>query len=89
MTHLPNNHNCVVYAQAKVRRKQNTKKVVVIDADTMPREAPAKLGDLIKSDDEDVDSDIPINTVAVVMLDRATQWIALCPTTSNTATHTP
>ena len=43
---------------------------------------------LVKSDDEEEeDSDIPINMVAVVMLARATQWIAAYPRASDTAEH--
>ncbi len=94
MTHLAKNPNCDACAKAKVQRKQKRKKAVVIDTDTIPRKTPVKFGGqvtadhLIKNDDEEEDSDIPINTVAEVMLDRATQWIAACPKASKTAEHT-
>ncbi len=59
--------------------------VVVIDADTIPKTTPVKFGDqvtadhLIENADEGEDAELPINTVAVVILDRATQWVAAYP----------
>ena len=70
-------------------RQGNT--FAAIDADDVPAGAPVEFGDQVAADhltknaDEGVDAEIPINTVAVVMLDRATQWIAACPKASKTA----
>ncbi len=55
--------------------------------------APTKFEDqvaashLIKHDGDREDVDIPVDTVALVMLDRATQWIAAYPKATNTAEH--
>ncbi len=71
--------------KAKVQRTQKQKKVVAINADAILAKTPAKLGDqdtsdhFIKIADEGEDVGIPINMVAVVMLARAAQWIAICP----------
>ncbi len=35
-----------------------------------------------------MDYDIPVDTAALVMLDRATQWIAVYPQATKTAEHT-
>ncbi len=54
---------------------------------------PVKFGDqvtgshLIKSDDDDEDTDVPVNTVVVVFLDRSTKWIVVCPKASRAAEH--
>ena len=43
---------------------------------------------MIKNDGEGEESDIPVDTVALVMLDRATQWIAVYPKATKSADHT-
>ena len=43
---------------------------------------------LVNNNGEEEDSDIPVNIVAVVLLDGATRWIAVYPTASKTTEHT-
>ncbi len=43
---------------------------------------------MIKNDDGEEDDGIPVDTVAVVLLDRGTGWIALYPKASKSTEHT-
>ena len=43
---------------------------------------------LIRSEDDTEDTDVPVDTVAAVFLDRATTWIAVYPKSSKSAKHT-
>ena len=43
---------------------------------------------MIRSEDDAEDTDVPVDTVAVVFLDRATKWIAVYPKSSTSAKHT-
>ena len=71
-----------------------TEHVVVIDADAIPEDAPVKRGDQVKAyqfirnADGGEDAGLPLNAVAVFLLDRATAWIAVYPKASITAEHT-
>ncbi len=78
MTHLPKHPYCEVCARATVHRKQTWKNVIAIETDATAEKAPAKFGDqvtgdrLIKNDDEE-DYGVPLDIVAVVLLDMATR----------------
>ena len=43
---------------------------------------------LIRNEYDAEDTDVPVDTVAAVFLDRATKWIAVYPNSSKSAKHT-
>ena len=95
MCHLPQNLLCVVCAKAKIKRKHKRKKIAMIeDDDIKAKKQPVKFGDhvtvyqLLRSEDDAEDTDVPVDTVAAVFLDRATKWIAVYPKSSKSAKHT-
>ncbi len=60
----------------------------------MAKKQPVKLGDqvtghhMIRNEDDTEDTDVPVDTVAAVFLDRATKWIAVYPKSTKSAkTH--
>ena len=96
MCHLPTNPHCEVRARAKIQRKHKRHKVVMLVEDGIKaKKQPAKLGDhvtghhMIRSEDDTEDTDVPVDTVAAVFLDRATKCIAVYPKSSGSAKHTP
>ena len=78
-------------SNAPPRRK---KKAVAIDSDAIVFRFPEAFGaqvtagHLTKNDDGEEDDGIPVDTVAVVLLDRGTGWIALYPKASKSTEHT-
>ena len=94
LTRLPRNPSCEVCLGAKALRKPKLEIVVVLEPDTATGKAPTRFGDqvaadqLIKNDGEKEEAGIPDDTVALVMLDRSTQWIAVYPKATKTAEHT-
>ena len=88
MCHLPKNKHCEVCAKAKIQRKHKTHFVAMIEEDGILAfwhliKQPVKLGDqvtgdhMIRSEDATEDTDVPVDTVAAVFLDRATTWTAV------------
>ena len=58
------------------------------------KKQPVRLGDqvtgghLIRNEDDTEDTDVPVDTVAAVFVDRTTKWIAVYPKSSKSAkTH--
>ena len=66
----------------------------MIDSDVIGPTIPVRFGaqvtadHLIKNDDGEEDDGIPIDTVAVVLLDRGTGWIDVYPKGSKSTEHT-
>ncbi len=58
---------------------------------TRAKKHPVKFGDQVtgdhmrRSEDDTEDTDVPVDTVAAVFLDRATKWIAVYPKSSKSA----
>ena len=69
------------------------KEVKAVETDATAKKSPVKFGDqvtgdhLIKNDDEE-DYDVLLDTVVVVLLDRATKWTAVYTKASRSAEHT-
>ena len=61
--------------------------VLVLEPDTVPTEAPTTFGDQVTADHL-IRRDIPVATVALIMLDRPTEWAAVYPKATSTADHT-
>ena len=88
MTHLPKNPYCDVCSKAKMQRRPKRKKVPTLVPEEGARPPPTKFGDqvtgyhFIKNGgvyDGVEDSYFPTDTVAVVLYDRATRWLAVYP----------
>ena len=86
MCHLPKNPHCDVCAKAKIQRTHDGNKVVMLEEDSiLAKKQPVTFGDhgagyhLIRNEDDTEYTEVPVDTVAVVFLDRATKWIAVYP----------
>ncbi len=97
MTHVPRNPFCETCAKAKLQRKQKRNMVAQLAPGEAAKKAPAKFGEQVTgchfikntslSGDEE-DPNLPIDTVAVVLYDRGTTWLAVYPKATKTAYHT-
>jgi hypothetical protein len=94
LTHLSKNPHCEVCAKANVQRTSKRKKrAVAIGPDAIVFRiqdffgAQVTADHLIKNDDGEEDDGIPVDTVAVVLLDRGKGWIALYPKASKSTEH--
>ena len=96
MTHLPKNPYCDVCSKAKMQRRQKRKKVPHLVPDEGAPPPPRKFGDQVTGDHfikngsgsvEEEDPNFPSDTVAVVLFDRATRWLAVYPKSTKTTYH--
>ena len=95
MTHLPKNPFCDVCSKAKMQRRQKRRKSSKLIPDDDARSPPTSFGEQVTGDhfiknslgDEDEDPNFPISTVAVVLFDRATKWLAAYPKATKTTYH--
>ena len=96
-THLPKNLFCEVCSTAKIQRtpKRRKSSKPIVGAEAKP--PPAKFGEQVTRDHfikngresaEEEDPNFPSDTVAVVLYDRATQWLAVYPKSAKTTDHT-
>ncbi len=98
MTHTPKNSHCLVCSKAKMQRKQKRRKTSKLVPDEVARPPPTKFGEQVTGDhfikerqgpdDDEGDPDFPCNTVAVVLYDRGTKWLAVYPKSTKTTYHT-
>ena len=92
MTHMPKNPFCDVCSKAKMQRKQKRRATSKLVPDGDQRAPPTKFGEQVTGDhfiknslgDDESDPDFPISTVAVVLYDRATKWLAPYPKATKT-----
>ena len=94
VTHMPTTFHYEVCARAKAQHTSKEKMAVVIDPDAVGPNIPERFGAqitadrLTKNDDGEEDDGIPIETFAVVLLDRGTGWIDVYPEGSNSTEPT-
>ena len=90
MTHLPKNPFCEVCSKAKIQRTQKRKAANKAAPDGPPKKPPVKFGEQVTGDHFiknassviEEDASFPIDTVAVVLCDRGTKWVAVYPKTT-------
>jgi hypothetical protein len=96
MTHLPRNQFCKVCSKAKIQRTQKRKAANKAVPDGPARKPPVKFGEQVTGDHFiknassaiEEDANFPTDTVAVVLYDRGTKWLAVYPKTTKTTEHT-
>ena len=97
MTHLPKNPFCEVCSRAKIQRTQKRKKVPKLVPDEGASGPPTKFGEQVTADHfikngqestDEVESLFPSSSVAVVMHDRGTKWLACYPKSTKSADQT-
>ncbi len=89
MTHLPKNPFCSVCSKAKIQRTPKRRRSSKSPLGTEAKKPPTKFGEQVTGDhfikngtddaDEVEDPFFPVDTVAVVLYDRATRWLAVYP----------
>ena len=94
MCGLPKNPYCEVCARANIQRRHTIDQVVMLEEDgSRAKTQPVEFGDQVtgyhmkRSEDDAEDTDVPVDTVAAVFLDRATKWIVVYPKSSKSAKH--
>ncbi len=95
MTHLPRNPTCEVCFKAKIQgtpKRRKSSKPVLGEA---AKPLPTKLGEQVTGDhfikggrDEEEDPNFPCDTVAVVLYDRGTRFLAVYPKSAKTTANT-
>ncbi len=84
MTHLPKNPHCEVCSKAKHQRKPRISKSSKPSAAEAAKALPARFGEQVTGDhfikggrEDEEDPSFPCDTVAVVLYDRGTRYLAV------------
>ena len=95
MTHLPKNPHCEVCSKAKMQRKPKKSKSSKPSAAEGAKPPPTKLGEQVTGDhfikggrEDEEDHNFSCDTVAVVLYDRGTRFLAVYPKSAKDTANT-
>ncbi len=95
MTHLPRNPHCEVCSEAKMQRTRRRSKSSKPSAAEGAKPLPTKFGEQVAGDhfikggrEDEEDHNFPCDTVAVVLYDRGTRFLAVYPQSAKDTANT-